>query len=94
MAKKKSVEPIEEEPVPVPEEEVKEEVKEEVEGGAPPPAPKKKRAPSAYNMFIKENAHKVSDLPSKERFKALSVMWKKHKEGPPPKKAKKSKAKK
>ena len=94
MAKKKSVEPIVEEPVK--EEPVEEPVEEEVTGGAEPAPvkPKRTRAPSAYNMFIKDNSHLVKDLPSKERFKALSVLWKKSKEAPAPKKAKKTKAKK
>ncbi len=42
--------------------------------------PKKKRAPSAYNLFVKEQMAKMKDVPPKERFSKISEMWKKHKE--------------
>jgi len=54
-----------------------------------PPKPKAKRAPSAYNAFVKEHFSKVKDLPTKERFKKLGEMWKNHKEQPVKKKRKK-----
>jgi len=41
--------------------------------------PKAKRAPSAYNMFVKENMSKLKDVPVKERMKKLGVMWKEQK---------------
>ena len=40
---------------------------------------KKKREPSAYNKFVKENYSKVADLDRKERFTQLSKMWKESK---------------
>ena len=42
---------------------------------------KKKREPSAYAKFVKEKYDSVRDLPSKERFKKIAEMWKKHKAG-------------
>jgi hypothetical protein len=38
-----------------------------------------KRKPTAYSIFIRDNYSKVRDLPNKQRFKALSVMWKEEK---------------
>ena len=54
------------------------------ENSAPPepakvePAQKerKKRQPSKYALFIKDNYSKVKELPVKERFKKLAQMWK------------------
>ena len=68
-------EPMMEEPTPTPE----------------PPKPKAKRAPSAYNNFVKENFAKVKDLPTKERFQKIAKMWAEHKSAPkkPVKKRKK-----
>ena len=37
---------------------------------------RKKRQPSKYALFIKDNYSKVKDLPVKERFKKLAQMWK------------------
>ena len=42
---------------------------------------KKKREPSAYAKFVKEKYDSVRDLQSKERFKKIAEMWKKHKAG-------------
>ena len=55
-------------------EEVEEKVKVE------PKPEKKKRAPSAYNLFVKEQMSKMKDVPPKERFSKISELWKKHKE--------------
>ena len=41
---------------------------------------KKKRAPSAYNLFVKETIPKLSHIPPKERFAEVSKLWKKQKE--------------
>jgi len=41
---------------------------------------KKKRAPSAYNIFVKETIPKLTHIPPKERFSEVSKLWKKHKE--------------
>jgi hypothetical protein len=40
---------------------------------------KKKRAPSAYNLFVKTHYQSVKDLPSNQRFKALAKQWAEHK---------------
>jgi len=48
----------------------------EVKVEKPPRAP---RAPSAYNLFVKENMSKLKDVPAKERMKKLGEMWKKQK---------------
>ena len=42
---------------------------------------KVKRKPSAYAQFVAKVYHtdEIMALPSKERFKAISVLWKKHK---------------
>jgi hypothetical protein len=37
--------------------------------------PKDKRKPSKYAEFVRANYIKVKDLPVKERFKKISVMW-------------------
>jgi hypothetical protein len=37
---------------------------------------KAKKAPSAYCLFVKANYASVRDLPVKERFKAIAVLWK------------------
>ena len=43
---------------------------------------KVKRKPSAYASFVREIYHteEIMALPSKQRFKAISVLWKKEKE--------------
>jgi len=43
---------------------------------------KVKRRPSEYATFVKQFYHtkEIMDLPSKERFKKISVLWKKQKE--------------
>ena len=41
---------------------------------------KKKRAPSAYNIFVKETIPKLTHIPPKERFSEVSKLWKKQKE--------------
>jgi hypothetical protein len=35
----------------------------------------KPRAPTSYNLFVKENMPKVKHIPSKERFTELGKMW-------------------
>lgn len=46
--------------------------------------PKKKRAPSAYNLFVKEAMpylkEQYPDKPTKELFSMAGKEWKKHKE--------------
>ena len=39
---------------------------------------KQRRKPSAYNLFIKEKMGEMTDdiIPSKERFKRASMLWK------------------
>lgn len=54
-----------------------EEVEEKLE--VQPKPEKKKRAPSAYNLFVKEQMSKMKDVPPKERFSKISELWKKHK---------------
>lgn len=70
------VEIVEDEPEVevVPEVEVIPEVK--------PKKKKKKRAPSAYNLFCKKmmKTEDIRALPHKERFKAIGVLWREHKE--------------
>lgn len=73
MTKKQLVELLQSQSEPLVEE-VKEEIKEEVVKEL-----KKKREPSAYNKFVKENYSKVADLDRKERFSALSKLWKESK---------------
>ena len=73
MTKKQLVELLQSQSEPLVEE-VKEEIKEEVVKEL-----KKKREPSAYNKFVKENYSKVADLDRKERFTQLSKMWKESK---------------
>jgi len=73
MTKKQLVELLQSQSEPIVEE-VKEEIKEEVVKEL-----KKKREPSAYNKFVKENYSKVADLDRKERFTQLSKMWKESK---------------
>ena len=53
----------------------------------PPRAPRK---PSAYNLFVKENMSKLSNIPAKERMKKLGEMWKEQKEAESKPKAKKT----
>jgi hypothetical protein len=74
-------------PVSVPE--TVDEVASEPEETPEPPAPadkplkvKRTRAPSAYNVYVKEmmGSEKIKGLPHKERFKAISAMWKEQKE--------------
>jgi cell division protein FtsN len=36
---------------------------------------KAKRAPSAYNVFVKEHYAEFKDIPTKERFGKLSTLW-------------------
>jgi len=47
-----------------------------------PPAKKQrvKRAPTAYNQFVKETYSTLTDIPAKERFAACSKLWKEKKE--------------
>jgi len=60
--------------------EVVEEIKVEKIKVEPEPKPeKKKRAPSAYNLFVKEQMAKLKDTPPKERFSKISELWKKEK---------------
>ncbi len=73
MTKKQLVELLESQSAPIVED-VKEEIKEEEVKKV-----KAKREPSAYNKFVKENYSKVKDLDRKERFSALSKMWKESK---------------
>ena len=44
------------------------------------PKPRVKRAPSAYNNFVKETYSTLSDIPKNERFTKCAQMWKEHKE--------------
>jgi len=53
------------------------------DGGGGGGAPKQKRKPSAYAQYVKDNYHKVRDLPCCDRFKKLGEMWKKQKGGNP-----------
>ena len=73
MSKRELVKLLESKSAPIVEE-VKEEIKDEVVKEL-----KKKREPSAYNKFVKENYSKVADLDRKERFSALSKLWKESK---------------
>jgi hypothetical protein len=61
---------------------VEEPVEEKVEHSEKPVEKpvKKKRAPSAYNLFVKETIPKLSHIPPKERFAEVSKLWKKHKD--------------
>lgn len=45
--------------------------------------PKKKRKPSAYNLFFAEQMKKesVKSLPPQERMKHIGLLWKAQKEG-------------
>jgi len=47
-----------------------------------PPAKKQrvKRAPSAYNNFVKETYSTLTDIPAKERFAECSRLWKQQKQ--------------
>jgi hypothetical protein len=45
---------------------------------APKPV-KAKRAPSVYNLFMKEHYPETLDLPVRERLKKIGVMWAEHK---------------
>ena len=42
--------------------------------------PKAKRAPSAYNLFIKDTYKTLTDVPTNERFKRCSELWKEKKQ--------------
>lgn len=44
------------------------------------PKTKAKRAPSAYNLFIKDTYKTLSDVPTNERFKRCSELWKEKKQ--------------
>ena len=76
MTKKQLVELLQSQTAPIVEE-VKEEIKEEVVKEVK--KVKAKREPSEYNKFVKENYSKVADLDRKERFSALSKLWKESK---------------
>ena len=76
MTKKQLVELLESQTAPIVQE-VKEEIKEEEVKEVK--KVKAKREPSAYNTFVKENYAKVADLDRKERFSALSKLWKESK---------------
>lgn len=52
---------------------------------------KAKRAPSAYNLFVKEHMSKLVDVPAKERMGKLGEMWKAEKEKATKKATKKTK---
>jgi len=43
---------------------------------------KKKRKPSAYSLFVQKLYHTeaIMALPSRDRFKAISVQWSEHKD--------------
>ena len=81
--------PPEELPIPLGERSSKA-PKKEREGSSRPQKPKvkkqkkdkKPRKPSEYATFVKTHYQdaEVQALPSKERFKKISVLWKKHKE--------------
>ena len=80
-------EPIVEEPIVEEssdeEEVVKEEVvKEKVVKEKVVKAPRKKRGASPYNKFVSENmkTEAIKNLPAKQRFSAISALWKKSKE--------------
>lgn len=62
------------------EEEVVEVVEEKSDDKPDDKPAKKKRAPSAYNLFVKETISKLSHIPPKERFAEVSKLWKKQKE--------------
>ncbi len=62
---------VEEEPTQVP--------KEERRGRKKKDKVKEKKKPSEYATFVKTNYDKARHLPSKERFKFLSDLWKKTK---------------
>ena len=55
--------------------------KEEVPPPPPTPKPKRKRAPTEYNKFVSKHmkTKKIQKLPPRERFAAISVLYKKHK---------------
>ena len=54
-----------------------EESPEETESSSSPVKKEKaKRAPSAYNLFVKEHIGQFSNLPPKERMSAVSELWK------------------
>tara|TARA_R100000541_G_scaffold21148_1_gene30986 strand:- start:990 stop:1241 length:252 start_codon:yes stop_codon:yes gene_type:complete len=61
---------------------------------------KAKRQPSAYNLFIKDTYKTLTDVPTNERFKRCSELWKEKKQkdleeaSKPKKKARAKKAKK
>lgn len=37
---------------------------------------RKPRAPTAYNLFVKENMSKFGDIPVKERMSKIAQLWK------------------
>ena len=49
-------------------------------GRKPKEVVKKERVASSYAMFVKTHYDSVRSLATKERFKALSELWKKEKE--------------
>ncbi len=46
------------------------------------PKPKRTRAPTKYNLFVKEQmaTEKIKSLPPKEKFAVISTMWRNNKE--------------
>lgn len=40
----------------------------------------KKKAPTKFAVYVRENYEKVKDLPNKDRLKKLSEMYKEHKQ--------------
>ena len=48
-------------------------------GRKPKEVIKKERVASSYATFVKTHYDSVRNLPTKERFKALSVLWKQEK---------------
>lgn len=44
------------------------------------PKTKTKRNPSAYNLFIKDTYKTLTDVPTNERFKRCSELWKEKKQ--------------
>ena len=40
---------------------------------------KVKRAPSAYNLFVRKNIGQFKDLPPRERMSKVGELWKEHK---------------
>lgn len=51
-----------------------------VETEMPTKKQKVKRAPTAYNQFVKDTYGTLTEVPTKERFKKCSELWKQKKE--------------